>query len=171
MSKKPELTHPKLTHIGKDGHARMVDVSDKPDTTRVAVARGSILMQVETLALIKGGGIKKGDVLAVADVAAVMAAKRTPELIPMCHPIALTAVEVAFDDKETPDGMAELGVTVTTKCIGPTGVEMEALTSVGGALLTVYDMCKAVDRSMVISTIELVEKKGGRSGHWKKTGE
>ena len=157
-----------FTHFDKSGMARMVDVSEKPQTLRVATARGKILMEPQTLKLIKEGGIKKGDVFAVADVSAVMAAKRAPDLIPMCHPIALTGVAVSFDDGATPNGRAHVNVNVTVKCKGETGVEMEALCAVSVALLTIYDMCKAIDRSMTIEGVELVEKKGGRSGHWQR---
>lgn len=145
----------------------MVDVSAKPDTERVAVAGGKIIMKPETMALIREGHIKKGDVLAVADVAAVMAAKRTPDLIPMAHPIQITGVEVDFKDEDAADESI-LTVTVTVKCVGQTGVEMEALTATSAALLTVYDMCKAVDRGMRIENVLLLEKKGGKSGHWKR---
>ena len=157
-----------FTHFDKSGMARMVDVSEKPQTLREATARGKILMEPQTLKLIKEGGIKKGDVFAVADVSAVMAAKRTPDLIPMCHPIALTGVAVSFDDGATPNGRAHVNVNVTVKCKGETGVEMEALCAVSVALLTIYDMCKAIDKSMTIEGVELVEKKGGRSGHWQR---
>ena len=157
-----------LTHFNADGRARMVDVSDKSETSRVAVARGTIAMKPETMERIRAGQIKKGDVLAVADVAAVMAAKRTPDLIPMCHPIQLSGVEVAFEQEGIVNNEALLGVTVSAKCSGQTGVEMEALTAVSGALLTVYDMCKAIDRGMRIFDIKLLEKKGGKSGHWKR---
>ncbi len=139
-----------LTHFDEKGRARMVDVGSKDATRREAVARGSIAMDPATLKRIQEGKIKKGDVLAVADVAAVMAAKRTPDLIPMTHPIALSGVEVSFDEgaDATSDGRVELGVEVRARCVGPTGVEMEALTAVAAALLTVYDMCKSVDRAM-----------------------
>ena len=157
-----------FTHFDESGRARMVDVSEKPDTVREAIAEGTITMTKETLASIKKGAVKKGDVFAVADVAAVMAAKKTPEIIPMCHPIALSGVTVDFSDKELPGGRAEITIRVTVRCIGPTGVEMEALTAVSGALLTIYDMCKSADKTMTIEGIELLEKKGGRSGHWKK---
>jgi len=157
-----------FTHFDKSGMARMVDVSEKPQTLRVATARGKILMEPQTLKLIKEGGIKKGDVFAVADVSAVMAAKRAPDLIPMCHPIALTGVAVSFDDGAPLNGRAYVNVNVTVKCKGETGVEMEALCAVSVALLTIYDMCKAIDRSMTIEGVELVEKKGGRSGHWQR---
>ena len=156
-----------FTHFDESGRARMVDVGAKDSTERVAVARGAILMLPKTLERIRGGTIKKGDVLAVADVAAVMAAKKTPDIIPMSHPISITGVTVAFDDgKDSDRGRSRLGVTVTVKCVGQTGVEMEALTATAAALLTVYDMCKAVDRGMTVTGIELVEKKGGKSGHW-----
>ncbi|MBI5561103.1 MAG: cyclic pyranopterin monophosphate synthase MoaC [Deltaproteobacteria bacterium] len=147
-----------FTHFDKSGRARMVDVSEKPATSRAATARGSILMERETLKLIKEGGIKKGDVFGVAQVAAVMAAKKTPDLIPMCHPIAISGVEVAFDCGATEKGRASIGVNATVRCVGPTGVEMEALTAAAAALLTIYDMCKAVDKAMSITGIELVEK-------------
>lgn len=154
-----------LTHFSSAGRARMVDVSDKPDTQRVAVASGIIRMQPETLARIREGRIAKGDVLAVADVAAVMAAKRTPDIIPMCHSLPLTGVEVSFS--ETADS-AGLRVEVIAKCVGQTGVEMEALTAASTALLTVYDMCKAMDRGMRIESIQLEEKRGGKSGIWRR---
>jgi cyclic pyranopterin phosphate synthase len=150
----------------------MVDVSEKATTTRVAIASGSILMKPETLARIKDGAIKKGNVLAVADVAAVMGAKHTPDMIPMCHPIQLTGVEIEFvNTEETPNtnGRASINVSATVSCVGQTGVEMEALTSVSCALLTIYDMCKAIDRGMTITNVELIEKKGGKSGHWKRS--
>ncbi len=161
-----------LTHFDKSGRARMVDVSEKRSSERVAVARGSILISEETYTLIKEGRVKKGDVFTVADVAAVMGAKRTPELIPMCHPISLSGVEVGFDEPTTAaDGRIELSVTVTARCVGQTGVEMEALTGAATALLTIYDMCKSADRAMTIKTIELLEKSGGRSGVWKREGK
>ncbi|MEE8575210.1 MAG: cyclic pyranopterin monophosphate synthase MoaC [Thermodesulfobacteriota bacterium] len=157
-----------LTHFDDKGRARMVDVSGKDDTVRVATARGAISMKPETMAHITEGKIKKGDVLAVADVAAVMAAKRTPDLIPMCHPIQISGVNVEFEDPIEVEGEAVLSVSVTVKCVGSTGVEMEALTAVSAALLTVYDMCKAIDRGMRVIGVELVEKSGGKSGHWKR---
>jgi cyclic pyranopterin phosphate synthase len=148
----------------------MVDVSEKDSTAREAIAHGSIDMELATLARIREGQIKKGDVLAVADVAAVMAAKRTPELIPMCHPIQLSGVEVDFLDTET-DGRGVIEVTVTVRCVGPTGVEMEALTAVSAALLTIYDMCKAIDRGMRVKGVELLRKSGGKSGLWERERE
>ncbi len=158
-----------LTHFDSSGRARMVDVSDKNKSAREATASGSIIMSKETYALIKEGRVKKGDVLTVADVAAVMGAKRTPELIPMCHPISLTGVSVTFTDGvNTEDGRVSLGVEVTAKCVGETGVEMEALTGTAIALLTIYDMCKSAEKGMTIGTIELLEKSGGKSGHYKK---
>lgn len=146
----------------------MVDVSEKKNTVRIAIARGAIYMKPETLERIREGKIKKGDVLACADIAAVMAAKRTPDLIPMCHPLNLSGVEVSFTEIDETNGEAQIEVEVTVKCVGPTGVEMEALTATAGALLTVYDMCKAIDRGMVIKDIGLVEKSGGKSGLWKR---
>jgi cyclic pyranopterin phosphate synthase len=154
-----------LTHFGPDGRPRMVDVGAKDDTERVAVARGRIRMQPATLAAIKGGGIAKGDVLGVAQTAAIMAAKRTWELIPMCHPLLLTGVDVAF---ETGEASVEIGVTVKTH--GKTGVEMEALTAASVGLLTIYDMCKAIDRGMEIEAVSLDYKAGGKSGTWRRDG-
>jgi len=155
----------KLTHLNDAGEAHMVDVGAKPATAREAVAEGLIRMQPETLALIVAGGHKKGDVLAVARVAGIMAAKKTAELIPLCHPIALTKVEVEL----VPDANAgAVRCRATAATTGPTGVEMEALTAVQIALLTIYDMCKAVDRGMTISDVQLVSKTGGKSGTWRR---
>lgn len=148
-----------LTHFDKDGAAHMVDVSDKPDTARVAVASGRISMEPDTLALIVQGRAKKGDVLGVARLAGIMAAKKTHDLIPLCHPLALSKVSVDLEPVEN-----SIEITATVKTTGPTGVEMEALTAVNVAALTVYDMVKAVDRSMVISDIRLKLKDGGKSG-------
>ena len=150
-----------LTHFNDQGRARMVDVSEKPKTQRVARAAGKVLMNDETLALVRTGGVKKGDVLAVAQVAGIMAAKRTWELVPMCHPIQLTGVDVSF--RYEPDGIA---VEATTRCCGETGVEMEAMTAASVACLTIYDMCKANQRDMVLSEVRLLEKDGGKSGHF-----
>ena len=156
-----------LTHFDAQGHARMVDVAAKPATHRVAVARGTIRMQPGTLRLIVSGGHRKGDVIGVARLAGIMAAKRTSDLVPLCHPIALTGVEVELWADESRDSV-ECRARVET--IGPTGVEMEALTATQVALLTVYDMCKAVDRGMIIESIRLVEKRGGKSGDWVRPG-
>lgn len=151
-----------LTHIDDQGQARMVDIGDKPDTYRVAVARGEIVMRTETLALIETDSIAKGDVLGVSRLAGVMGAKRTAELIPLCHPLPLNQVAVDFEiDHELPG----VKITATAKTIGKTGVEMEALTAVSIAALTVYDMAKAAEKTMRIQNIRLVEKQGGRSGH------
>ncbi|NFV79115.1 cyclic pyranopterin monophosphate synthase MoaC [Magnetospirillum aberrantis] len=150
-----------LTHFDTDGNAVMVDVSDKSETTRVAVARGRVVMAPETMALIQRRGLKKGDVLAVAQLAGIMGAKRTPELIPLCHPLALTSVKV--DLSLEPENNA-VAIEATCKLKGQTGVEMEALTAVSVAALTVYDMVKAVDKSMCITDIHLVHKSGGKSG-------
>ena len=150
-----------FTHVDKEGKARMVDVSDKAETERSATAKGSVTMQPATLALIKEGGVKKGDVLSVARLAGIMGAKRTPDLIPLCHPLALTSVQV---DLTLDEARNAVDITATCKLTGRTGVEMEALTAVSVAALTVYDMCKAVDRSMTISEIRLVHKSGGKSG-------
>jgi cyclic pyranopterin phosphate synthase len=154
-----------LTHLDAVGRPRMVDVGDKDVTDRVATAAGEIRMQPATLAAIQGGGIKKGDVLAVAQVAAVMAAKRTWELIPMCHPLLLTGVSVEFDVDQARSAVA-MAVTVRTR--GQTGVEMEALTAVSAGLLTIYDMCKAIDRGMAIQDVRLLRKEGGKSGAYRR---
>jgi len=157
-----------LTHFSETGRARMVDVSDKPGTQRVAIASGVLRMLPGTLARIRSGSIAKGDVLTVADVGAVMAAKHTSDIIPMCHTLALAGVEVVFSDIPEPDaeGCVGLKVVTTTRCAGQTGVEMEALCAASVALLTVYDMCKAIDRGMRIECIQLEEKRGGKSGVW-----
>jgi len=151
----------KLTHLDDQGKAQMVDVTNKAPTVREAVAAGEIVMQPETLALIRSGDAAKGDVLAVARVAGIMAAKRTSELIPLCHPLPLTKVAVAFDYD---DARSAITIRATARCTGVTGVEMEALTAVSVAGLTIYDMCKAVDRGMRIEAIRMVRKSGGRSG-------
>jgi cyclic pyranopterin phosphate synthase len=156
-----------FTHFDAGGRAIMVDVAAKSDTRRIAVARGRIGMLPETLARILGGAAAKGDVLGIARIAAIQATKRTAELIPLCHPIALTRVGVEF---EADAGGAAIVCTVTAETVGKTGVEMEALTGVSVGLLTIYDMCKAVDRGMVMSEIRLLEKQGGRSGHWRAEG-
>lgn len=150
-----------FTHIDADGNAVMVDVSDKADTERVATAKGRVLMSVETLRMIMDGGVKKGDVLSVAQLAGIMGAKRTPDLIPLCHPLALTSVKVNLT--ANPDDNA-IDIDATCKLKGQTGVEMEALTAVSVAALTVYDMCKAADRGMQIVDIRLTHKSGGKSG-------
>ena len=158
----------KLTHFSDAGRARMVDVSEKPGTHRVAIASGVLRMRPETLARIRNGSIAKGDVLTVADVAAVMAAKRTSDIIPMCHSLALSGVEVVFSDIAEPDAGGCVGIKVITSasCVGQTGVEMEALCAASMALLTIYDMCKAIDRGMRIEYVQLEEKRGGKSGVW-----
>ena len=154
-----------LTHFDAGGRARMVDVGAKESTSRVAVARGRIVMQAATLAAIEAGTAKKGDVLGVARIAAIQGAKRTSDLIPLCHPIALTRVDVAFDIDRAAHAVT---CTATVACTGPTGVEMEALTAVQVGLLTVYDMCKAIDRGMTITDVALVSKSGGASGEWRR---
>jgi len=151
-----------MTHLDAEGRARMVDVTAKKTSTREAVARGEIRLAPATLAMIKQGGLVKGDVLAVAQVAAVMAVKETPRLIPLCHPLYITGVAVNFELDEADSAVK---IEVRVKLIGQTGVEMEALTGVSVAALTIYDMCKAVDRGMEIGRIRLAEKKGGHSGH------
>jgi cyclic pyranopterin monophosphate synthase len=155
----------KLTHFDQRGAAQMVDVGGKADTHRVAVASGAIRMKPATFRIVQSGTAKKGDVLGVARVAAIQAAKRTSELIPLCHPIALSSVTVDFklDRKKS-----LITCRATVECTGKTGVEMEALTAVQVALLTIYDMCKAVDRGMTMDDIHLVEKRGGKSGTYKK---
>lgn len=152
-----------LTHLDSSGAARMVDVSDKAATAREAVAVGEVAMAAQTLALIRSGNAKKGDVLGIARIAGIMAAKRTHELIPLCHPLMLTKVEL---EVEPDDALPGLRVTARVKTTGQTGVEMEALTAVSIACLTIYDMAKAADRGMRIGGIRLMEKAGGRSGHW-----
>lgn len=152
-----------LTHFDEHGAAHMVNVGAKDETHRVAVACGTIYMAPATFALIESGTAKKGDVIGIARVAAIMASKRTAELVPLCHPIGLTRVAADFSlDKEK----SAVTCQVTTECYGKTGVEMEALTAVQVGLLTIYDMCKAVDRGMVMTDIRLLEKAGGKSGHW-----
>lgn len=148
----------------------MVDVSEKAVTQRTAIASGVLRMQPETLARIQAGKIAKGDVLTVADVAGVMAAKRTAELVPMCHSLPLSGVEIAFHEIAAPDaeGCVGLGVTTTVRCTGQTGIEMEALCAASIALLTVYDMCKAIDKGMRIEQVQLEEKRGGKSGMWQR---
>ena len=153
-----------FTHFDERGRAVMVDVADKADTRRIAVAAGQISMLPDTLARIVGGQAAKGDVLGIARIAAIQATKRTAELIPLCHPIALTKVSVEFSHDASDSSIA---CRVIAETVGKTGVEMEALTGVSVALLTIYDMCKAVDRGMVMSDIRLLEKQGGRSGHWR----
>ena len=154
----------KLTHIGAGGEARMVDVSDKRVTARVAVAQGRVLMSKATLALVLSGNAKKGDVLGAARIAGIMAAKRTHELIPLCHPLPVSKVELDIVAGEKPPALI---VRATVKVTGQTGVEMEALTAVSVACLTIYDMVKAVERGMRIDGIHLVEKRGGKSGHYR----
>jgi cyclic pyranopterin monophosphate synthase len=152
-----------LTHFDAQGQAHMVDVGAKTDTHRIAVAKGKIRMRPETLALVQSGTAKKGDVLGIARIAAIQGAKRTADLIPLCHPIALTRVAVEF----TVDAGANLiTCTATAETFGRTGVEMEALTAVQVGLLTIYDMCKAADRGMTMTDIHLIEKRGGKSGTW-----
>ncbi|MES0881950.1 cyclic pyranopterin monophosphate synthase MoaC [Roseibium sp. SCP14] len=153
----------KLTHLDEAGAANMVDVSNKDATHRIAVARGTITMRQETLDLIRSGNAKKGDVIGTARIAGILAAKKTHELIPLCHPLMLSKVTIDIDVDESLPGLA---VTATTKVSGQTGVEMEALTACSLTCLTIYDMAKAVDRGMVIGDIRLVEKAGGKSGHW-----
>ena len=151
----------KLSHLDEQGHAHMVDISQKPDTERIAIARGEVHMKRETLDLIRAGLIKKGDVLTVAQIAGISASKRTSELIPLCHPLPLTKVDV---DLVLDDSVPGVVITATAKTIGKTGVEMEALTAVSVAALTIYDMVKAAEKTMRIQNIRLVEKHGGRSG-------
>ena len=152
-----------LTHLDEQGNARMVDVGDKPATVRVAVASAALLTRPEVIAAIRDGAVAKGDVLAVARVAGIMAAKRTSELIPLCHPLRLDTVTVDLDLHED-----FVTVRAEARCTGPTGVEMEALTAASVAALTIYDMCKALDRRMTITDLRLEEKDGGRSGHFRR---
>ncbi|MBQ6153077.1 MAG: cyclic pyranopterin monophosphate synthase MoaC [Ruminococcus sp.] len=148
-----------FSHFNEQGRAKMVDVTEKEETFREAIAEGKVLVSKDTMALIKSGGIKKGDVLTVAQVAGIMAAKKTSEIIPMCHPLTLSSVDIHFETTDT-----EILITATAKCKGSTGVEMEALTAVSAAALTVYDMCKAVQRDIEITDIRLIKKSGGKSG-------
>jgi cyclic pyranopterin phosphate synthase len=154
-----------FTHFNASGEAHMVDVGDKPQSRRRAVTEGCISMQPETLAMILSGGHKKGDVLGIARIAGIMAAKRTPELIPLCHPLSLTRVEIAF---ETDEASSHVRCRTQVETLGQTGVEIEALCATQIALLTIYDMCKAVDRGMTISDIRLLQKSGGKSGTWER---
>jgi len=154
----------KLTHIGADGEARMVDVSDKAATARVAIAEGRVRMAAATLATILAGDAKKGDVIGAARIAGIMAAKKTAELIPLCHALSLTKVAIDITPDEALPG---LNVRAEARCQGSTGVEMEALTAVSIACLTIYDMAKAIDRGMSIEAIRLIEKRGGKSGEWR----
>jgi cyclic pyranopterin phosphate synthase len=165
-----------FTHFDSAGQAHMVDVADKADTRRIAIASGQILMQPETLRLIREGDAKKGDVIGIARIAAIQAAKKTSELIPLCHPLMLSRVAVDFelidlashDTSAEPPSRAAIACTVTVEVTGKTGVEMEALTAVQVGLLTIYDMCKAVDRGMTMTGIQLMEKHGGKSGSYRR---
>ena len=159
-----------LSHLDEKGRARMVDITDKPATPRAATATGKVYLKPQTLKLIQRGGIEKGDVLSVAQVAGVMAAKKVPDLIPLCHPLPLSSVEIHFKEESSPDadGLCSIGIAATVKTTGRTGVEMEALAAVCVAALTLYDMCKAVDREMSFGEIMLVEKSGGKSGTYKR---
>jgi cyclic pyranopterin monophosphate synthase len=157
-----------LSHVDEHGKARMVEVGDKPDTLREARARGAVVMQSSTLELIQRNAVQKGDVLAVAKIAGIMAAKRTSELIPLCHPLPLTSVDLSFRFNAE-DG--RIDIESVARVTGKTGVEMEALTAVAMAALTVYDMCKAVDREMSITDVRLIAKSGGRSGVFRRSGE
>jgi cyclic pyranopterin phosphate synthase len=167
MRQRADAMAGKLTHIDRGGAARMVDVSEKPATERVAVAAGFVRMSAATLDLVLSGNAKKGDVLGAARIAGIMAAKKTHELIPLCHPLAITKAEIDIAAEHEPTGLA---VRATVKVTGQTGVEMEALTAVSVACLTVYDMVKAVERGVTIEAIRLVEKRGGKSGHYRAKG-
>jgi cyclic pyranopterin phosphate synthase len=157
-----------LTHIGANGEARMVDVSEKAATDRIAIAEGRVRMGASTLQTILAGDAKKGDVIGAARIAGIMAAKKTSDLIPLCHPVALTKVSV---DIAPDDVLPGLAVRAEARCVGQTGVEMEALTAVSVACLTIYDMAKAIDRGMSIEAVRLIEKRGGRSGEWRAATE
>lgn len=165
-----------LTHFDEAGRAHMVDVGAKAETAREAVATGVVWMRPATLALIRAGGMAKGDVLAVAQVAGVMAAKQTPQIIPMCHTLLLTGVDIAFEldpadmTTDAPNRRARIGIRATVRTVGRTGAEMEALTAVSASALTIYDMCKAVDRAMEIDAIHLLRKSGGKSGDYHVAG-
>ncbi len=156
----------KLSHVDAEGRVEMVDVGGKPDTERIAVAQGEVRMKPETLRLIAEGETAKGDVLTTAQVAGIMAAKRTPTLIPLCHPLPLTKVDVRFEIDEE---RSRIGITATARCTGRTGVEMEALTAVSVAALTIYDMAKAAEKTMSIGGIRLVRKSGGKRGEWRRS--
>jgi len=155
----------KLTHINEQGRGKMVDISDKKDNSRYALAKGRIYLKSDTIALLKQGKIKKGDVLSIAQVAAIMGAKKTADIIPMCHNIIISGVDVHFEIDEEKSCVE---IAASAKTIGKTGIEMEALVAVSIAALTIYDMCKAVDKTMVISDIRLCEKSGGKSGDYKR---
>jgi len=155
-----------LTHLDDEGRVKMVNVGDKPDSSRLAGAEGTITMSAETLEVIVRGSLKKGDVMAAARIAGIMAAKRTPELIPLCHPLVLNEVRIEIEPDRSIPG---LRVTAWAEASGKTGVEMEALTAASVALLTIYDMAKSVERGMEITGVRLVEKRGGKSGDWKRT--
>ena len=159
------MTGDGLSHVDEQGRARMVDVGAKAETERAAVARGRITMLPATMALVRAGGARKGDVLTVAQIAGIQAAKRTHELIPLCHPLLLSHVAVSLEPREEA-GEAWIEIVAAVRCTGKTGAEMEALTAVSVAALTVYDMCKAVDRGMRIGEVRLVHKSGGQSGEW-----
>lgn len=152
-----------LSHINEQGRAKMVDVTDKADTFREAIAEGTVIVEPDTMELIKSGGIKKGDVLSVAQVAGIMAAKKTSDMIPMCHPLMLSGVDISFELTD-----AEIHIKATVRCKGSTGVEMEALSAVSTAALTIYDMCKAVQRDITITDIRLMYKSGGKSGVYQR---
>ncbi len=154
-----------LSHLNKEGRAKMVDVTSKNDTFRVAIAEATIKMETNTLTRIIEGGMKKGDVLAVSQVAGIMATKNTPQLIPMCHPLLITGIDISFDHNLD---TSELFIQSTVSLTGKTGVEMEALTAVSVAALTVYDMCKAIDKGMIIKEIKLLKKSGGKSGEYRR---
>jgi len=165
MSNSTPTPNSPLTHFDAQGQAHMVDVGAKASTHRVAVATGRIQMLPSTLALIQSGTVKKGDVLGIARIAGIQGAKKTSDLIPLCHPLALTRVAIDFDIQAQAE-VPTIVCTATAETIGQTGVEMEALTAVQVALLTIYDMCKAADRGMVMTDVKLLEKQGGKSGHW-----
>lgn len=152
-----------LSHINEQGRAKMVDVTDKAETLREAIAEGTVIVEPDTMELIKSGGIKKGDVLSVAQVAGIMAAKKTSDMIPMCHPLMLSGVDISFELTD-----AEIHIKATVRCKGSTGVEMEALSAVSTAALTIYDMCKAVQRDITITDIRLMYKSGGKSGVYQR---
>jgi cyclic pyranopterin phosphate synthase len=156
-----------LSHLDEEGHARMVDVTAKPVTHRQAVARGKVLMRPETAALIQDGGMPKGDVFSTARIAGIMAAKKTPDLIPMCHPLEITSIEISFS---TDVFKGEIMIEAKADMVGRTGIEMEVMTAVSVAALTIYDMCKAVDREIVLSDIKLIRKEGGKSGVFVRSG-
>jgi cyclic pyranopterin phosphate synthase len=170
VSPAKKKSKPALSHVDARGKARMVDISSKAETQREAVAEATVVMQTETWALVAAGSVAKGDVLSAARLAGIMAAKRTPDLIPLCHPLLLSQVDVTFEARPAAPGKTALRILTVARCSGQTGVEMEAMTAAAVAALTVYDMCKAADRWMTVREVRLLEKRGGKSGTVRRPG-